>query len=231
MSVPLSPPHDIVYPDSDGLPMSENTLQYEWIVAVRWGLDVLFADRRDVFVAADLLWYPVEGRPDIRLAPDVMVVFGRPNGYRGSYQQWKEDGIAPQVVFEVLSPGNRPGEMDFKLRFYDDYGFKEYYVINPYELTVAALRRGDTDLESVTDLATWRSPLLGIRFDQAGAALRILGPDSRPFATYDEIVRLPQQVDQQRQRAEQERQVKEAAQAEVERLKARLRDLGQDPDA
>ncbi|EAM49910.1 conserved hypothetical protein [Crocosphaera watsonii WH 8501] len=29
-----------------------------------------------------------------------MVVFCRPKEERGSYQQWKEDNIAPQVVFE-----------------------------------------------------------------------------------------------------------------------------------
>ena len=73
------------------------------------GLDALFRDDPDVFVAGDLLWYPVEGDPKTRIAPDAMVVFGRPKGYRGSYKQWDEGGIAPQVVFEVLSPGNRPG--------------------------------------------------------------------------------------------------------------------------
>ena len=68
-----------------------------------------------MFVAGDLLWYPVEGKPSIRTAPDVMVVFGRPKGDRGSYKQWEEDGIAPQVVFEVLSPGNRAGEMETQI--------------------------------------------------------------------------------------------------------------------
>ena len=44
-----------------------------------------------------------------------MVVFGRSKGDRGSYQQWKEDNIPPQVAFEILSPGNRPGKMAEKL--------------------------------------------------------------------------------------------------------------------
>lgn len=52
-----------------------------------------------------LLWYPVESHPEIRTAPDVLVVFGRPKGHRGSYKQWEEDNIPPQVVFEILSPG------------------------------------------------------------------------------------------------------------------------------
>ena len=59
-------------------------------------------------MSGDLFWYPVEGEPGIRQAPDIMVVFGRPRVDRGSYRQWLEAHIAPQVTFEIWSPGNRP---------------------------------------------------------------------------------------------------------------------------
>ncbi|MFM7579379.1 MAG: Uma2 family endonuclease, partial [Microcystaceae cyanobacterium] len=111
---PLATPYPkplIDYPDRDGQAMADNSLQFEWIVVLKENLDLLFSDRPDVFVAGDLLWYPVEGNNKIRRAPDALVVFGRPKGYRGSYKQWAEEGIAPQVVFEVLSPGNRLQEM------------------------------------------------------------------------------------------------------------------------
>ncbi len=116
----------IIYPDSDGQPMADNTKQFRCITTIQGGLDALFKDNADIFVAGDLLWYPVEGDNKTRLAPDVMVVFGRPKGDRGSYQQWQEDNIPPQVVFEVLSPGNRLSEMVRKLRFYERYGVEEY---------------------------------------------------------------------------------------------------------
>ncbi len=103
---------EVVYPGSDGKPMADNTLQYEWIVTIKGGLDVLFRNDPDVFVAGDLLWYSIQGDNRTRLAPDALVAFGRPKGYRGSYQQWQEDGIAPQVVFEVVSPGNSRAEYD-----------------------------------------------------------------------------------------------------------------------
>lgn len=77
----------VVYPDSDGQPMLDNTKQFRAIVTIQGNLEGLFRNRPDVFVAGDLLWYPVEGRPDIRRAPDAMVVFGRPRGDRGSYRQ------------------------------------------------------------------------------------------------------------------------------------------------
>ena len=76
----------IIYPDCDGNPMSDNTKQFRWIVTIKENLDLLFADNPDVFVAGDLLWYPVEGSNTIRVAPDAMVVFGRAKGDRGDSQ-------------------------------------------------------------------------------------------------------------------------------------------------
>src|SRR5205809_3637619 len=102
---PPLPKTPVQYPESDGLPMAENTKQFRWIVTIEGGVDALFREDPNVFVAGDLLWYPVEGNNTIRTAPDVLVAFGRPKGDRGSYLQWLEDNIAPQVVFEVLSPG------------------------------------------------------------------------------------------------------------------------------
>ncbi|MGI8933588.1 MAG: hypothetical protein ACR2FS_05895 [Phormidesmis sp.] len=94
------PKTDIVYPDGDGQPMSDNTLQFQWIVNIKENLEAIYANDPNVFVAGDLLWYPVEGSNSIRQAPDAMIAFGRPKGDRSSYMQWKEGDIAPQVVFE-----------------------------------------------------------------------------------------------------------------------------------
>ena len=77
----------IVYPESDGQPRAENTLQYRWVVTIAGGLEHLFSEAPDIFVAGDLFWYPMEGRPDVRMAPDAMVVFGRPKDDRTSYRQ------------------------------------------------------------------------------------------------------------------------------------------------
>ena len=34
----------IVYPDSDGEPMADNTLQYEWITKINGNLEIVFKD-------------------------------------------------------------------------------------------------------------------------------------------------------------------------------------------
>ncbi len=125
--VQLQDSNAVIYPDSDGKPMADNTKQFCWIVVIQQNLEWLFADKPDVFVTDDLLWYPVEGDNKTRVAPDVMVAFGLPKGDRGSYKQWEEENISPQVVFEILSRGNKRAEMNRKLLFYDRFGVEEYY--------------------------------------------------------------------------------------------------------
>jgi Uma2 family endonuclease len=223
MSTFISPPRPaIIYPDSDGRPMSDNTLQFKWIVTIEGGLDAVFSDDPNVFVAGDLLWYPVEGKPTIRSAPDAMVVFGRPKGYRGSYKQWEEEGIPPHTVFEVLSPGNRAGEMERKFQFYDRYGVEEYYIYDPDRGDLVGWRRANDVLEEIPNMSGYQSPRLKIRFEPGDGPdnLKIIGPDGEPFLTYAELVK---QRNADRQRAEEQSQ-------RADRLAARLRELGIEPD-
>jgi Uma2 family endonuclease len=176
----------IIYPESDGQPMAENTLQFEWIVMVKCGLEAVFRNREDVFVAGDLFWYPVEGDPYARMAPDAMVVFGRPKGHRGSYRQWEEGGIAPQVVFEILSPSNRPMEMTRKFEFYQQYGVEEYYLYDPMpgQIELAGYLRDGDVLREIPDMNGFVSPRLGVKFEMTSDGLRILAPNGEPFASH-----------------------------------------------
>ncbi|XGV95802.1 MAG: Uma2 family endonuclease [Leptolyngbya sp. BL-A-14] len=217
----------VIYPESDGKPMADNTKQFRWIVVIQQNLEWLFADDANVFVAGDLLWYPVEGNNSLCTAPDVMVIFGRPKGDRGSYQQWQENQIAPQVVFEILSPSNTRTEMDKKLVFYSRYGVEEYYLYDPDRNDLSGWLRNENGLDVIDPIANWVSPRLRIRFDTSGAVLGLFRPDGEPFATYTDIA---QQLQQERQRTEQERQRAEQERQRAERLAERLRAAGIDPD-
>lgn len=235
--VQLQPPSkpEVVYPESDGKPMADNTEQFRWIVIIKENLELLFADDPNVFVAGDLLWYPVEGSSSICQAPDALVAIGRPKGKRGSYQQWKEENIAPQVVFEVLSPSNRLVEMAKKLQFYNRYGVEEYYLYDPDKVDLSGwLRSPAGTLEVIETLAGWVSPRLQIRFELGGADLQIYRPDGQRFLTFQELEQLvkdtQQRLEQERQRAEQERQRAERAEERAAQLAERLRSLGIDPD-
>jgi Uma2 family endonuclease len=180
---------EIIYPSSDGKRMADNTKQYRYINVIKGNLDILFADQTDVFIAGDLLWYPVMGRPDIATAPDVMLVFGRQKGDRMSYQQWKEENIAPQVVFEILSPSNSVSEMNRKLQFYDRYHVQEYYVYDPDSMEFFAYKRQpNVGLTVVQEnLQGYKSPLLGIEFEIEGKELKIYHPNGFPFLGYEEL--------------------------------------------
>ncbi len=64
------PSQPIFYPETDGEPMAENAVQYTAITTIKGNLEIQFADDPQVFVAADLFWYPVEGNNTLRTAPD-----------------------------------------------------------------------------------------------------------------------------------------------------------------
>ncbi|AFZ03513.1 Uma2 family endonuclease [Calothrix sp. PCC 6303] len=239
--LPPSSQSNIIYPDSDEQPMADNTKQFELIVLIKKNLDLLFADDANVFVAGDLLWYPVEGNNVNRRAPDVMVVFGRPKGDRGSYLQWQEDNIPPQVVFEILSPGNRAKDMIAKYKFYQRYGVEEYYLYDPDTEELTGWLRSEDELQEIEQMVGWVSPRLGIRFELVDNNLQIFRPDGQRFLSYLELDQLRQQecqrAEQERQRAEnaesrllEERQRAENAEAELEALRALLKARGIDPD-
>jgi Uma2 family endonuclease len=194
---------NIIYPESDGKPMADNTKQFELIVEIKKGLDLLFINDPQVFVAGDLFWYPVEGQSKIVTAPDVMVAMGRPKGDRGSYKQWEEDNIAPQVVFEILSPSNNRAEMSKKLLFFERYGVEEYYLYDPEENVLEVWQRTFDGLSLMDFSDSWTSPRLGIRLDIASGRLQLYNADGTKFYSYIEVNLM---LEQERQRADQERQ-------------------------
>jgi len=223
---------DVVYPDSDGEPMADNTRQYEWIVLLRENLNAMLED----FVAGDLLWYPVKGRPKIRTAPDVLVALGRPKGHRGSYKQFEEDDVPPAVVFEVLSPRDTIREMARKGVFYAHYGAREMIVIDPEDETGWAMVWDESgDFEEIPTLDGWTSPTLGVRFAREGDRLAVYRPDEARFLSFEELGALRGEAEQRAER-EAARAEREAARAEreaarAERLAAQLAALGIDPES
>jgi len=218
---------NIIYPDDNGEPMSDNTEQFRLIVWIKENLELLFANVANVFVAGNLLWYPVEGNNKLSQAPDVMVVFGRPKGDRGSYQQWHEDNIVPQVVFEIWSPGNRLTPMIEKFKLYDRHGVEEYYVFNPQTLELTGWRRLDEELEAIAQMDGWTSPRLGVRFGLSESGLEMFGPSGEPFVSFVELAQLRQQAQEQVQQVE---SLLEQERARSQVLASRLRELGIDPD-
>jgi len=231
--------------------LADNTRQLQWIMTLKGYLDALLPD----FVGGDLLWYPDPTDDRVRRAPDVLVALGRPKGHRGSYKQWEEDGVAPQVVFEIRSPSNTGPEMARKRAFYEHHGVQEYYEYDPERNILQGWVRGGDQLIEIARMAGWQSPLLAIRFHPGEPELRIAHPDGAPFHTFIENRQRAeaehQRAEAEHQRAEQEArraaqahrhaesEQRRAAQADAhaeqereraERLAGRLRALGLDPE-
>lgn len=228
---------DIYYPESDGKPMADNTIQAEWIINLYNNLHILFKDVKMIFIAADHFWYPVEGKPEIRKAPDIMVAFDRPKAHRRSYRQWKEEGIPPHVVVEIMSPSNSYTEMQVKREFYEQYGVEEFVIIDPDTDSFTIYERSNEELKQVNIRGNqWISPRLGIQLLRTSDGVKALYPDGTPFKTAEEMSeesnfyqqemkRQKEELEQQKQKTESERQAKEAALSEIERLKAELKRL------
>ena len=257
MSIDVVPISEvIVYPESDGQPLGESTLQVHWIVMIFTNLVDRYSQDDHVFVAADLFWYPVERKPKIVTAPDVMVAFDRPKGHRSSYLQWQEESIPPAVAFEIISPSNRDGEMEAKLNFYQQHGIKEYYIYNPYRHELIGYRRRGKKLIRIANVENFVSPLMQIRFELTEDDFQMYHPDGTPFVTSTELrqrgleaqrrvveaqrreveaqqraMEAQQRTMEAQQRAtEQERKVEEAKIRE-QLLETRLREMGIDPDS
>ncbi len=235
------PAFGLVFPDSDGQPMAENTRQYEAIVTLKGNIEA-FAPA-DAFVAGDHLIYVDARDPTARQAPDVYVAFGCPRGHRGSYKVWEEGDIFPQVIFEVLGPGNTAAEMRAKRRFYFHHGAEEYYEFDPEAGTwLGFVLNAETGLpDQVETMDDFVSPRLGMKFAFRPLDLLVFRPDGSRFLSFQEFNNLAeterrragaerrradgaiQQADEARLQADKER-------AENDRLRNLLRAAGIDPD-
>ena len=177
----------VVYPESDGKPMADNTRQMRWIKMLSNNLEGMFRDNPDVFVAGNLMWYAVEDEPDEYAAPDVMVAFGRPKGDRGSYKQWEEDDVPVTVAFEILSPSNDRDEMADKLLFYEHHGVEEYYVYDPMRNKLEIYERGRAALVFVRNIAGYVSRRLGIRFEMTTPEMTVYRPNGYRFLSPEDF--------------------------------------------
>ena len=236
MTTLLKIPQDIIYPETDGLPLSDNTKQLRLIMTTQGGLDSLFANEK-VFVAGNLLWYPVPAPPGSQKAapskaPDVMVIFDQDRRDRTIYKQWEEGNLGPQVAFEFVSKTNSTREVEVvKLDFYQKYGVDEYYIHDPDKGTLKGWTREGTWFQPIPDMNGWVSPLLGIRFELIGNDLQLYYPDGKPFETYPEIMkradRAEFQLKQKDSQLEQARAELEQAAQQLEQEREQRRQLAE----
>jgi Uma2 family endonuclease len=122
---------NIEYPKSDGKPIAESDFQRPYIAYGTEVLDIYFADRPDVYVSGNLLIYYEEGNPRVCVSPDVFVVIGRPKEKRSSYRVWKEADKYPDFVLEITSKSTVHEDQGTKKGLYAYWGVQEYFQYDP----------------------------------------------------------------------------------------------------
>lgn len=209
----------------------------------------------DVFIGTDLNLYYDSRHPQWYKRPDWFLVLGVPSAQyqqemRWSYVVWQE-GIAPFLVVELLSPGTEAEDFGQTLRdvnrpptkwqVYEQILRIPYYVLfdrydnqlrgfqlvgtRYQEMTVAGLGFWLTDLE--LGLGVWQGSYQGVE----GLWLRWYNAAGDWIPTPEEQAEQEhQRAEQERSRAEQERSRAEQERLRADRLAARLRELGIDPE-
>ena len=111
--------------------MSEHDAQRHALIDTSEALTLRYADRDDVYVSANMFIYYEMNNPQRNVSPDVFVVFGVEDHWRGSYFVWRE-GKAPDFVLEIASPGTYRRDAGEKRGIYANMGVGEYWRFDPY---------------------------------------------------------------------------------------------------
>ena len=201
------------------------------------GLRERFLDEPAVAVHARLAWFPDAGDTRVRLDPDVMVVRGRPQVTRRSYRQWAEDGVAPQVLLEVVSGSDAEDAYLRRMSRALRHGAQEVVLVRPYAVGGMHVEHLVAQPDATGGPARWRStgtsataetwlpvPSLGIELS-GGDGLQVRdesGPWGDPALAIRRARHAEVALARQAARTEQEA-------ARADRLAARLRELGVDP--
>jgi Uma2 family endonuclease len=179
-------PPDIDYPDSDGQPMGETPRHVRVIIDTYQSLDLRYADRNDVFVAANMFVYYVRGDRTKHVSPDVFVTFGiekNKKPERRSYLLW-EEGKGPDFALEVTSSTTREEDLEDKYWIYQDVlKITEYFLFDPYEeflkpaLKGFRLQRGQY-VPIKSRKGRLPSKVLGLHLEQHEGELRLYDPSA-----------------------------------------------------
>ncbi|MDE2787160.1 MAG: Uma2 family endonuclease [Chloroflexota bacterium] len=226
----------IEYPSSDGEPMAESEAQYTPLTETVSTLRVRYHEHEDVYVGGDMLIYYRMNRNDVRVAPDVFVVFGVTSRHpRDSWLVWRE-GRAPDFIMEIASSRTWRRDATEKRRIYADMGVTEYVRFDPtgnYFTPALVLERLDGAEYREQPLTTGddgnlraHSVMLGLDLAVApDLTLRLYDPATGEWLrTHQESEFALQDSEAALQASEAGRQ---AAEAEVARLREQLAHLRQ----
>jgi Uma2 family endonuclease len=162
-----APAQEIFYPSSDGEPMAETPIHIRALILLFQAMEDFLAALTDIYIGANMFWYWEEGDPQVRRAPDLMVIKGVGRTERRSFFSWKENGAVPCLIVEVASEKTWREDLYEKRRLYAQLGVREYFLFDPEAVYL-------------------RPALQGFRHDEHGAYI-MLAPDSEDRLKSEEL--------------------------------------------
>lgn len=245
-STALAQSEDIIIPPCDlwsDEPPLESDLHRDQIELLLACLKWWWRERTDFYATGNLTIYFSEEHITTRdfRGPDFFVVLGVENRPRRSWMLWAEQGKYPNLIIELLSNSTAKVDKGFKKTLYQDtFRTPEYFWFHPETLEFQGfhLMEGQYQpLEANAQGWLWSQQLelfLGVHESQ----LRFFSPDNQLVSTPEERAKIAQQqaeiarqqAEIAQQQAEAERKQRELAQQQVEELRARLKELGVEPD-
>lgn len=223
---------EIDYPDSDGLPMAESDAARDYLIYGVDALDIHFHNDPQIYVSGNIFVYYQRGNPKAVVSPDVLVSFGVAKKKRKSYKTWEEQDHFPDFVLEITSQSTVHKDQGTKKGLYAHLGAREYFQYDPTADYLVPSLQGYTLVEGTYFPIEARhqrtyyaltSQVLGLelRYRTDTGEMRFYDPQHQRY------LRSHLETDQALSQAEQEKQ---AALAKADRLAAKLRALGIDPD-
>ncbi|HSK71572.1 MAG TPA: Uma2 family endonuclease [Pyrinomonadaceae bacterium] len=173
------------YPETDENVMPEGIKHFLLSVRLASMLLAFFANRDDVKVFGNLMFYYEEGNPEKVISPDLMVCFGLKTMPESVYRLWEEK-VVPSVVLELASPTTWFKDVSTKLAVYQKLGVKEYYVYDieykflPEPLIAYRLIDGEL-VEVEVENGRILSESLNLELVDTGETLRLFNPETDRF--------------------------------------------------
>ncbi|HEY9737389.1 MAG TPA: Uma2 family endonuclease [Trichocoleus sp.] len=208
----IFPPGDL-YSDEPPLETDLHRDQIDLLIRLLKGL---WQDRQDCYVSGNLTVYysPRQRKSENFRGPDFFVVLGTEKRPRKSWVVWEEEGRYPNVIVELLSESTADTDRGLKKQIYQDiFRTPDYFWFDPNTLEFQGFHLVDGAYQALEPNERgwlWSHQLelfLGVYSEQ----LRFFTPDGQLVPTPEEIAA-----------AERRRN---------EKLAAKLRELGVDPEA
>jgi Uma2 family endonuclease len=224
-------------------PPLESSLHLQQLILLLNCINWFWKDRNDYFAAGNLTIYysPNQKKSEDVRGPDFFVVLGTEKRERRSWTIWEENGQYPHLIIEILSDSTAAVDLGLKKTIYQNvFRTHDYFWFDPQSLEFQGFHLVDGTYQTLEPNAAghlW-SQQLGLFLGIQAKKLRFFTPEGVLVPTPEESAEAEsqraeaesQRAEAESQRAEAESQRAEAVQQQNERLIAKLRELGVEPD-